>query len=84
MIENMKLILGIICGILYYAKMMLHVYIDKENGYPKKSIAGHCTNPLLYLPYYDKVTESTKGLKIYCNIIFGICMSLIIIIVILG
>ena len=54
--ENSRLILGLICAIIFIIKMLLHRYLDKKNNYLDKYFLG-IGNLLFAFPYYNQVSH---------------------------
>lgn len=70
--EQIKIFFGMTSAIILILKFLLHQYIDKKNGYEHKSSTAQRINPLLLLPYFQKVNINTNKLKILCNILWCI------------
>jgi hypothetical protein len=70
--QNLILFLAFLGSVIMFAKIQLHKYIDSKNGYYEKSSLPFRTNPMLIIPYYQKVKREYIKYKMVCNILWAI------------
>lgn len=79
--QEIKLTLGIICGLILFIKIKLHQYVDRKNNYMKKSSTAYRVNPVLLLPYLNNVSLETKKYKVICNTLWTVFIFLILLLI---
>lgn len=82
--KSLTLFIGLFAGVLFFIKVQVHIFLDKKNGYAKKTSTAYRINPVLLLFYFQKTTEETKRLKLICNLLWGVSLILLLVITFFG
>ena len=77
MINELRIILTVVCLASILSKIHIHKYLDKKNNYLEKSSFPMRVNPIFIFPYFNEVSKETEKAKLLCNIlwvVFLICL----------